>query len=249
MAWILDLDGVIWLAHDPIAGSAEAVAALREAGERVLFVTNFSALTVGEHCQRLSDAGVAAEETEIVSSALAAGELIEAGQTVLVCGGAGVSEAVERRGATVVADGQADAVIVGFHREFDFERLAAASAAVRGGATLIATNSDPTYPTPEGLIPGNGALVAAVETAGKAKAVVAGKPHEPIAQLVRDRAGDGDHLVVGDLPATDGLLAQRLGARFGLVLSGVTTADQLPVEPAPDVVADELATLVAAELH
>jgi ribonucleotide monophosphatase NagD (HAD superfamily) len=53
---------------------------------------------------------------------------------------------------------------------------------------------------------------------------------------------------VGDRPSTDGAFARALGARFALVLSGVTAAGDLPVEPAPDVVAADLATLVTTEL-
>jgi len=134
---------------------------------------------------------------------------------------------------------------VGFHRDFDYGRLDAASWAVRHGARLIGTNDDPTYPTPEGPIPGGGAILAAVVTASGAEPVVAGKPNPPLADLVRDRLGPSG-IVVGDRPSTDGAFAAVLGWRFGLVLTGVTTAP--PVDPAPDVVAADLAALVDAEL-
>ena len=95
----------------------------------------------------------------------------------------------------------------------------------------MATNLDPTYPTPDGLEPGNGALVAAIATAGKVEPTVAGKPYAPVAELVHrtlgtvagDPANRSRHVVVGDLAATDGALARRLGFEFALVLSGVTS--------------------------
>ena len=140
-------------------------------------------------------------------------------------------------------DGDADAVAVGFHREFDYERLRIATRAVDRGARLIATNDDATLPTPDGPIPGGGALVAAVAYATGVEAIVAGKPHQPMADLVL-AVGGPEGTVVGDRPSTDGGLATRLGYRFALVLTGVTHADDLPVEPAPDVVAASLAELV-----
>ncbi len=174
---------------------------------------------------------------------MAAATLVAPGERVLVCAGPGVTEAVEGRGAEPVRDGAADAVIVGFHRDFDYDRLLAASSAVRGGGRLIATNDDPTYPTPDGPIPGGGSLVAAVAYASGVAAMVAGKPHQPMVDLVRSMVGQ-DGTVVGDRPDTDGLFARALGFRFALVLTGVTSAADLPVEPAPDVVAASLAELV-----
>jgi 4-nitrophenyl phosphatase len=150
---------------------------------------------------------------------------------------------VTARGGTPVADGDADAVLVGFHREFDYERLRIAHRAILRGARLVATNDDPTYPTPEGPIPGGGSIVAAVAYAAGVAPVVAGKPNAPMAELVRSLAGDAG-TVVGDRPDTDGAFAVTLGYRFALVLSGVTGPDDLPVTPEPDVVAPALADLV-----
>ena len=143
MAWILDLDGVIWLAGEPIAGSVDAVARLRAAGERVCFVTNNSSQQVAEQEAKLAAFGVTADG-DVLTSAMAAALLIEPGRTALVCGGPGVTEALEQRGVHTVAVGDADAVVVGFHLDFDYGRLRAASDAVRNGAVLIGTNDDAT---------------------------------------------------------------------------------------------------------
>ena len=247
MAWLLDLDGVVWLAGVAIPGSVDAVARLRAAGQRVLFVTNNSSARVAEQEAKLAAIGIDATG-DVVTSAMAASHLVAAGETALVCGGPGIVEALEAVGATPVVDGGADAVLVGFHRDFDFERLRAASGAVRAGARLIGTNDDATYPTPTGEIPGGGAILAAVAYAAGVTPVVAGKPHAPMAALVRDLVGTGPHVMVGDRPSTDGRFAEELGATFGLVLSGVTRRSDLPVEPAPDVVAEDLGGLVERAL-
>lgn len=242
MTWLLDLDGVVWLGERPIDGAAGAVARLRAAGERVIFATNNSWARVADQEAKLEGMGIAAAG-DVVTSAMAAGMLVEPGDRVLVCGGPGVEEAVARRGGDPVREGDADAVIVGFHRDFDYERLRLAATAVLHGARLIATNDDATYPTPGGPIPGGGALAAAVAYASGATATVAGKPHRPMADLVREIAG-GEGTVVGDRPETDGAFAAELGYRFALVLTGVTSPGDLPVKPEPAVVAASLADLV-----
>ena len=128
---LCDLDGVVWLAHRPISGSVEAIAALRASGRRVVFVTNNSAATRSDHEAALEKIGIAASG-DVVSSAMAAARLVEPGERILVAGGPGVVEAVAARGAvavsndgTVAPDGF-DAVVVGLHRDFDFERLTVA---------------------------------------------------------------------------------------------------------------------------
>ena len=244
VAWALDLDGVIWLGDQPIAGSADPVARLRAAGESVVFVTNNSSEPVGFVEAKLARHGIPAAG-DVLTSAMAAAALVDPGEVALVCAGPGVDEALAARGVRTVREGKADVVVVGFHRDFDYGRMVAASAAVRGGARLLATNDDATYPTPDGLIPGGGAILAAVSTASGVVPEVAGKPNTPMADLLRARVG-GDGVMVGDRPDTDGRFAVALGYRFGLVLSGVTTA--LPVVPTPDLVADDLAELVDGAL-
>ena len=242
MPVLLDLDGVVWLAEQPIAGAAAAVAALREAGERVVFCTNNSSQTHAAQEAKLAAMGIPAGD-DLITSADAAMALVEPGERVLICAGAGVADAVARHGAVAVRDGDADVVIVGFHRDFDYERLRAAATAVLRGARLVATNDDRTYPTPAGPVPGGGSILAAVAYAADARPTVAGKPNPPMAALVRERLGT-DAVVVGDRADTDGVFAGVLGYRFALVLTGVTGAEDLPVEPAPDVVAANLADLV-----
>ncbi|HYF47390.1 MAG TPA: hypothetical protein VD926_14345, partial [Acidimicrobiales bacterium] len=173
MAWALDLDGVVWLGEEPIPGAAGAVARLQASGEPVVFVTNNSSVPVGKVEAKLARHGIEAGGM-VLTSAMAAAERIDPGEVALVCAGPGVDEALAERGVRTVREGPADVVVVGFHRDFDYGRLQAASTAVRAGARLLATNDDATYPTPEGLIPGGGAILAAVSTASGAVAEIAG---------------------------------------------------------------------------
>ena len=229
----------MWLAGTAIPGSVEAIARLRAAGRRVVFVTNSSAVTIGEHVAALDRIGVEATG-DVVSSATAAAALLRAGERVLVCGGAGITEAVAAAGAVAVAgDDDAgvaegiDAVVVGLHREFDYHRLDLALRATRRGARLIATNRDPLFPTATGPIPGGGAIVAAVATAAGVEPLVAGKPHRAMALAVAAVVGgDLDDesfgrrlLMVGDQISTDGEFARELGCRFALVRTGNTPPD------------------------
>ena len=135
--------------------------------------------------------------------------------------------------------------MVGFHRNFDFEGLTRAADAARGGARFVATNLDPTYPIDGGVVPGAGALAAAVATAAGRAPEVAGKPELSMAELVRSRFGNAG-VVVGDRPTTDGAFAATLGWPFALVLSGVAGSDggEPEPDPPPPFVAADLAGLV-----
>jgi 4-nitrophenyl phosphatase len=226
MAWLLDLDGVVWLAGTPIPGSVDAIRRLREAGERVLFVTNNSSARVAEQEAALGTIDIDAAG-DVVTSAMAAARLVEPGETVHVAGGPGVVEALERRGALPVHHAaRVDAVVVGLHRDFDYERLRVASGLVRDGARLVGTNDDATFPTPDGQIPGAGAILAAIAYAAGVEPTLAGKPHQPMADLVLELAGAGPHVMVGDRLSTDGAFGARLGARFALVRTGVSAGGE-----------------------
>jgi HAD superfamily hydrolase (TIGR01450 family) len=241
--WVIDLDGVIWLTGEPIAGVDGAVAALREAGVRTLFATNNSAPTRAELHTRLANCGITADDEDVLTSADVAAAMLPPGSSVLVVADAGVREALENRGVTVVDGGPVDAVVVGWTKDFTFDGISAAAQAVRDGARLIGTNEDPTHPTPHGLLPGGGAILAAVATAAETTPEVAGKPHRPTADTIAALADDL-RVMVGDRPATDGILAGQLEIPFALVLSGVTAADAVPADPAPAAVSPDLATLV-----
>src|SRR5438067_2185360 len=196
-----DLDGVVWRGDEAIVPAAAGIAALRAAGVRVGFVSNNSNSPIGDVVAKLQRMGVPACSDEVVTSAMAAawllGQSLTPGARVLVCAGPGVREALVEHKLLPVDDGPAEAVVVGFHRNFDYDGLDRASAVVRAGGRFVATNLDATYPVPGGLIPGAGSLVAAVATAGGRSPEVAGKPEPPMAGLIRERFGDAG-VVVGD---------------------------------------------------
>ena len=250
-----DLDGVLWRGDVAIPGAAAGVQQLRAAGLRVAFLTNNSGARVADYVAKLGSLGVDAAADEIATSAQAAAALLardtSPGARVLACAGGGVIEAVEARGFTVVDRGPADAVVVGWHQTFDYDELKRTADAVREGARYIATNLDPTYPGPDGLLPGAGSIAAAVTTAAGRQPEVAGKPWPPAAELVRARFGN-DGVMIGDRPSTDGAFAATLDWPFALVLSGVAgpgREEDVPNPPPPFVAADlrELAPLLIEE--
>lgn len=245
MTWLLDVDGVVWLAGLPIKGAPEAIRRLRSAGHGVAFLTNNSGPTIEQYAGMLNDAGVQAAPDELVTSAQAAASVLAPGSTATVVGGPGILQALAARGVHVVGPGESpDAVVVGRSVTLDYNELSAAALAVRAGARFVATNLDPTFPTRDGPLPGAGAVVAFVATtAGAQPEVVAGKPNQAVADLVRARFGT-PKVMVGDRPDTDGGFAARVGAPFALVLSGSTRPDEVPTDPAPRVVAADLAEAV-----
>lgn len=268
--WVIDLDGVMWRGACPIAGSNEAIATLLGRGERVLFCTNNSTASGAVRATQLVDQGIPAG-IEVVTSADAVCTLEELGERVLVLGSVGLAEVLGAHVSEVVRTvevaspsgshpdapgvydtgvlGAFDAVVVGLTREFDYAQLDLVSQVVRGGACLLATNADRTFPAADRIQPGTGSLLAAVEAACGVKAIVAGKPEPPMAQLIGDRLGSGSTkaLVVGDRPDTDGRLAQQLGLPFALVLSGVTETYSSSLDVPVALVAENLASLVAGE--
>ena len=251
-ALIIDLDGVVWRAGEPIPGAIHALRVLRTLGVRLLFMTNDPSRTTETVADALNRAGLAVTRADILTAGhTIAGVLRQrspAVSRVLVVGppalgddlrSVGLETTDGRRGLAV------DAVVVGGHRGFDFNQLGAATVALRAGAPLYATGRDAVYPTPEGPQPATGALLAAIETAGGVAATVIGKPEPPMFRLARAALGEGASVaVVGDHLIADIAGAKRAGLDAVLVLSGVTArADVDPAPIAPDLVVDDLAGL------
>ena len=251
--WVIDLDGVVRNGSSVVPGAGAAVAALQRSGHPVAFCTNSAASTPDVVLDELVGHGVVADGASavVLTSAMAVARLVSPGERVLCVADDGVREAVRRRGATVVEVGgdlgaSVDAVVMGFHRSFDYDAMRIATRAVLHGARFLASNDDALFPDGDGPAPGCGALVASVERATGAAAEVAGKPYAPMADLVLEHLGHlGPGVVVGDSPGTDGGLAARLGWAFGLVLTGNTRPeDPAALDHDPSWVAPDLATLV-----
>jgi 4-nitrophenyl phosphatase len=242
---ICDLDGVVYLGDQEVPRAGNALARLDAGGFRLLFATNNSSRTRAEVAAKINRvSGYAARVDQVVSSATAAGHMLAGrGGRALVVGGAGVVEALEAEGIEVVSDPTGvDLVVVGLDMGITYEKLVAATLAVRNGAELVATNRDATYPTPQGLWPGAGSLVAALETATGVAAVSAGKPDPPMRAVLKGLSGDGPVWMVGDRPDTDLAMAASEGWTSVLVLTGVIS-DPTGVVPTPQIVLGSIAEL------
>jgi HAD superfamily hydrolase (TIGR01450 family) len=244
---VCDMDGVLYRGAETIPGAPEAVARLRAHGVRVLFCTNNSSQTVAQYSDKLAGMGLETRPEDILTSAVVTTEvLIERhlkGKRALIVGGEGL-KAVARDADLEIASHDIDVVLVGWDRDFDYNKMKLAADAVRDGAVFIASNADATFPAPDGPLPGAGAIVASIEVAGGRSAEVLGKPHRPMTDAILKRLGGGRIAAVGDRPDTDLAGAFEMGWMTILVLSGVTSADQAAsLEPTPDLIVESIADL------
>ena len=238
-AALFDLDGVVYLGPVAVPGAAEGIAALRERGTRIGFVTNNAARPPAAVAAHLVELGIPATGADVVTSAQAGAHLVlnrfGPGARVLVVGGAGVAAALAELGLVAVwsADDQPVAVLQGYGFELTWQQLNEAAVAIHRGAHWVATNTDPTRPTDRGLVPGNGAAVAAVAMAVPITPEVAGKPYRPLLDDTVARLGAQHPIFVGDRLDTDIAGAQNSGLDSMLVLSGSHgAADVLAAAPA-----------------
>lgn len=227
--FLIDLDGVVWLGHEPIEGAAATLRQLMEAGKPLAFVTNSPRIPPREQAEILRQHGIDAEPEMVITAgttllSLARRELGEE-TSVLATGTRGFQEQVAEAGFESLPDdrwAEAKAVLVTGHPGFNYDELRAAAMAARSGVFFAATGRDPTMPMPDGLWPGTGSILAAIETASGREALIAGKPEEPIFQLGLERlalAADAKVAMIGDRLDTDVGGAQRAGLD-GILVSG-----------------------------
>ena len=249
---LLDLDGCLWLGDAVIEGAPAAVAALREAGKGVAFLTNDPRHAPEDYVRKLWRLGFRAGVHEIVTCG-AALQFVLAGRNggaAFVIGSQPLVDHVAAAGLRVVNNtefaSRADVVVVGGHAELHYRELKVATQAVLRGAELIGAGRDRTFPMPDGPWPGTGAILAAVEEAtGRRADRVIGKPEPHMYDTARDRLGPGRYLAVGDRLDADVAGAQRAGIDAALVLTGASSrADADAAQPRPRHVADSLAALV-----
>jgi glycerol 3-phosphatase-2 len=252
---LLDLDGCVWVGDRPCDGAVDAVAALRDAGASVLFLTNDVRHAPEDFVRKLWRLGFQASLAEVVTVGAALqfqlagrerGSAFVVGSQALVDHVAGAGMRILNR--TPFAT-RADVVVVGGHDAFDYAELRTATQAVLRGAELIGATRDATFPMPEGPWPGTGAVLAAIETAtGRRAGLVVGKPEPAMYEAARDRLGPGRTLAVGDVLDVDVAGARRAGMDSALVLTGGTTREQAEAaDPKPTYVADSLAALVLGD--
>ena len=248
-AFLLDLDGVLYRGAVAVDGAVDAMARLRTLGGRVAFVTNNSSRTPEAVAAKLRGLGIAADASEVETSALTtASMLADRGVvTAFVVGEEGITRALADRGVAVVEGEPAavDVVVVGLDRQADYAELRTASILVESGVPLVATNADASFPAADGRAwPGAGALLAAIEVTTGARAEVVGKPNAPILRAALARAGGGTPLVIGDRLETDIAGAGAMGWDSLLVLTGIARREDLEASEArPTFVGEDLGAL------
>jgi HAD superfamily hydrolase (TIGR01450 family) len=249
---LLDLDGCLWVGDDACDGAVDAVAALRETGASVLFLTNDVRHAPEDFVRKLWRLGFQASLAEVVTVGSAL-QFQLAGRergSAFVVGSQALVDHVAEAGLRILNRTpfatRADVVVVGAHDDFAYDELRTAVQAVTRGAELIGATRDATFPMPDGPWPGTGAILAAIEAAaGRRAGLVVGKPEPAMYEAARDRLGPGRMLAVGDLLEVDVAGARRAGLDSALVLTGGTTREQADVaDPRPTHVADSLAALV-----
>jgi 4-nitrophenyl phosphatase len=241
---VFDMDGVIYRGKETLPGGAECITLLRDAGVRIGFLTNNSARTGEQYAEILAGHGIQADPKDIMTSGEATvmylAEKGIAGQRAYVVGESGLAATLTQAGFEVdITDEGAPCglVVVGWDRYFTFAKIARAQIETMvNGATLIATNADPTFPAAGGrILPGAGTMVAAIETASERKADVIGKPETKslvflLKELGYDPARDPDLnpreiWVVGDRLETDIICGNRFGAHTVLVTTGIANRE------------------------
>lgn len=236
-AFLLDIDGTTLLGPDALPGAATFIEALRTRGIRHLWMTNNTSLSRDGWRARLADAGIDAREGEVYTAGDATIDHLLALDPVPRVHLVGTPELAAdfRAAGLLLADGDADALVLGYDLGLTYAKLRAAALLLQRGAPFYATHPDPTCPSPEGPIPDVGSFLALFETACGRRATVIGKPSGAMAEGALRRLGCApeEAVVVGDRLQTDIRMANRAGLTSYLVLTGVTKREDL--ENADDV--------------
>ena len=245
---IIDLDGTVYRSQNVIPGAREGIERLRDAGVDIVFVTNSSTKTRETCHTRLASLGIEAAVDDILTSASVTATYVRREYptaTVSTIGSPALEQEFIQRGVTLTEEPtEADVLVVGKDRSFDFETLTHGLRAIESGAVFIGTNEDRKVPTDSGMVPGAGALIAAISYAtNRDPDQICGKPHDPMVEVSLDTLGTdpADCLVIGDNPETDIEMGQRAGLTTVLVLTGlVDRTDPLLAEDPADYVIDSL---------
>jgi 4-nitrophenyl phosphatase len=247
---ILDMDGVLWRGEEPLGKLPEIFENIDRRGYKVAMVTNNAMYTVEQYLNKLRSFGVELAGWQIINSSQAAAHFLQQryphGGPVFIIGEVGLSQVLSGSGF-YQADENILAVVVGLDRSLTYKKLEVASLLIQAGVQFIGTNPDRSFPTSYGLVPGTGAILAALEATTNVKPIIMGKPSPEMYLLALERLKTtaSQTLVVGDRLETDILGAQSLGCRTALVLSGVSSEEDVSHwTPAPDFVARDLTRLL-----
>lgn len=254
--WIFDMDGVLYRGAEALPGVRELLDALILRERAFMLATNNSMSTPEAYETKLAAMGIEVPASAVLTSALATRDYLMRtlpdGSGIYVIGMPALREQLFA-GTTFhpvqYKEEQPEAVVIGLDLGFTYDKLKAGHEALQHGARFIATNSDSTLPTETGLVPGAGSIVAALAAASGQLPVVIGKPETPLLEMAMARMGTLPHetVMIGDRLDTDVLAGARAGTRTVLVLTGVSTRDDLvTAEALPDVIVTDLPSLVEA---
>lgn len=250
------MDGVLWRDSAPIGDLPAIFARIHEFGLKVALATNNATKTVDEFLAKFAMFNVTLEPWQILTSSLATaytlGKEFPEGERVFVIGENGIRHALQGQGFTVITDPEDEisvgVVVVGIDRDISYPKLRRASMHIRAGARFYGTNPDKTFPSPQGLAPGAGSILAAIEAASDTAPTIIGKPQPFLMQMALERLGTlpEETLVVGDRLETDIVAGQAAGCKTAVVLSGIATRDQAKDwTPPSDIVVEDLNKLLA----
>lgn len=229
---MLDLDGVVYIGGTAVRRAPESLAAAREAGLRLAFITNNAARPPAKVAENIRNLGIEATAEDVVTSAQAAAhvlaERLASGTKVVNLGAAGLREPLEAAGLVPVAvDEDAEAIVTGYNPELLWKDILRAAVRIKDGLFWVASNTDMTFPAAYGIAPGHGVLVDTLRRFSGVEPVVAGKPSRPLLEETIRRT-EADHpLMVGDRLDTDIEGGRNAGIDTLLVLTGVTGLEDL----------------------
>ena len=233
---IIDMDGVLWHGDLPLPGLPDFFASLNQHQIKYMLATNNNTQRPEGFVAKAAKLGVEIDPAQVVTASVATVHYLRSkypqGSRIYIVGESALKSLITEAGF-IVADTEVDAVIVTLDRHLTYEMLKQATLLIRAGAEFIAPNPDPSYPTPEGIVPGGGAVVSAVATASDQKPLVIGKPESWMFQICMERMQTQafETASLGDRLSTDIAGGQRLGLKTILVLSGVTSATDLEASP------------------
>ena len=246
---VFDLDGVVYLGNEELPGAGRALHALSDLGWRLVMATNNSSRTPSHVAKKIrSLTGYAVTPDQVLTSSLAAASYLAGrSQQALVVGESALEDAIREVGVQVIQDWRdADSVVVGVDFDISYDTMDRAARAIRGGALFVATNTDATFPQPDGLAIGSGAIVSAIATASGRQPIVCGKPELAMRSLIRQRTVGSEVWLVGDRPETDIAMALAEGWRSILPLTGVTSAPSgTALSHEPDFIVSSIAEVPA----
>jgi 4-nitrophenyl phosphatase len=250
---IIDMDGVLWHDTEPLGDLTAIFDRIYDLNLKFVLATNNATRTVEEYLEKLEKFGVRLNESQIINSAQATGiylkEKYPGGASIYVIGEPGLFQTLESFGMLIGNDNKSpvDVVVVSLDYQLTYNKLKRASLLIQSGSDFIGTNKDRTLPTPEGLIPGAGTLISALEIASGRKAKIIGKPEPLLYEMALKRLGlaPEETLAVGDRLETDIAGAHAAGMHSALVLSGASTLAQAQnYTISPEIIVQDLTELI-----